>query len=175
MEHTMNRRHIISLSAITALGFALLPGVAVSQQKSLKDQLVGAWTLISIENTSADGKKMQTFGANPNGIFIFDVSGRYSQTQVRAKRSNFKSANRTQVTPAESAAAMNDSLAQFGTWSVDEASKTIIMKIEGSLIPNQEGTEGRRIVNSVTADELRFTNPGPALGGKNESVYRRAK
>ena len=171
----MNLRHILSLSAIAALGFALLPGIAVSQQKSLKDQLVGAWTLVSIENTAADGKKMQSFGANPKGTLIFDVSGRYSQTQVRAGRSNFKSANRMQATPAESAAAMNDSLAQFGTWSVDEASKTIVLKIEGSLIPNAEGTEGKRIVSSLTADELRFTNPGPALGGKNESVYRRAK
>jgi hypothetical protein len=175
MENTMNLRHILSLSAIAALGFALLPGVAVSQQKSLKDQLVGTWMLVSVENTAADGKKLQTFGANPKGILIFDISARYSQTQVRAKRSNFKSANRLEVTPAESAAAMNDSLAQFGTWSVDEASKTIIMNIEGSLIPNQQGTQGRRIVSSLTADELRFTNPGPALGGKNESVYRRAK
>jgi hypothetical protein len=33
----MNRRSICSLSAITALGLALLPGSAVSQQKSLKD------------------------------------------------------------------------------------------------------------------------------------------
>jgi hypothetical protein len=37
----MNRRKVISLSALTAFGFALLTGSAVSQQKSLKDQLVG--------------------------------------------------------------------------------------------------------------------------------------
>jgi hypothetical protein len=43
----MNRRKVISLSALTAFGFALLTGSAVSQQKSLKDQLVGTWTVQS--------------------------------------------------------------------------------------------------------------------------------
>jgi hypothetical protein len=32
----MNRRYIISVSALMALGLALLPSSAISQQKSLK-------------------------------------------------------------------------------------------------------------------------------------------
>jgi len=43
----MNRRCILSISAMTALGLALLPGSAVAQQKSLKETLVGTWTLVS--------------------------------------------------------------------------------------------------------------------------------
>jgi len=43
----MNRRYIISVSALMALGLALLPSSAISQQKSLKEQLVGTWTLVS--------------------------------------------------------------------------------------------------------------------------------
>jgi hypothetical protein len=42
----MNRRGILCLSAITILAFAVLPGSAVSQQKTLKDQLVGTWTFV---------------------------------------------------------------------------------------------------------------------------------
>jgi hypothetical protein len=45
----MNRRHILSLSAITALGLALLPGNAVAQTKSLKEQIVGSWTYVSAD------------------------------------------------------------------------------------------------------------------------------
>ena len=37
----MNRRNILSLSATAVLGLALLPGSAIAQQKSLKEQLVG--------------------------------------------------------------------------------------------------------------------------------------
>jgi len=45
MKDTMNRRSVLSLSAIMALGLGLAPSSATSQQKPLKDQIVGTWTL----------------------------------------------------------------------------------------------------------------------------------
>jgi hypothetical protein len=62
------------------LGLALLPGSAVSQQETLKDQFIGAWMLVSIDNVLPDGKKQQLFGTSglscgvsarnsPNGSF----------------------------------------------------------------------------------------------------------
>src|SRR5215472_18971561 len=74
---TMNWRNILSLSAIMALGLALVPGNAVSQQKSLKDQLVGTWTVTSQEQVRKDGSKLERFTANPKGIAIFEASGRF--------------------------------------------------------------------------------------------------
>ncbi|MGD0023764.1 MAG: hypothetical protein ABSC37_03915 [Xanthobacteraceae bacterium] len=67
----MNRRDVLSLSAITVLGLALLPGAAFAQQKPLKDQLVGTWTLVSNTNTAANGAKSELFGPNPKGLAIF--------------------------------------------------------------------------------------------------------
>ena len=64
----MNRRNTLSLCATIALGLALLPGSAVSQQKPLKEQLVGTWTIVSNDNVAPDGTKRQIFGANPKGI-----------------------------------------------------------------------------------------------------------
>jgi hypothetical protein len=53
----MNRRSILSVSAITVLGLAVMPGSAVSQQKSLKEQIVGTWTFVSVIETKPDGSK----------------------------------------------------------------------------------------------------------------------
>jgi hypothetical protein len=50
----MNRRNILGISAMTAMGLALVPSNAVSQQKSLKEQLVGAWTLVSCGSTQPE-------------------------------------------------------------------------------------------------------------------------
>jgi hypothetical protein len=61
----MNRRYIISLSALTASGFALLPSTAISKQKSLKDQLVGTWTLVSANQVSKEGVKSDRRGSEP--------------------------------------------------------------------------------------------------------------
>lgn len=173
----MNRRNVLGLTIAALLCTSIVFGASQvpAQQKSLKDQLIGAWTLVSIDNTMPDGKKQQPFGPSPKGIMVFDSSGRFSQMQVRAGRPKFQSANRLEPTPQESKAAMNDTLALFGGWSVDEVSKTILLRIEGSLIPNAEGTDAKRINVSVTADELKFSIPGPDLGGRNDSVYRRAK
>ena len=38
----MNRHTIFNLGAVTVMGLALLPDSAISQQKSLKEQLAGA-------------------------------------------------------------------------------------------------------------------------------------
>jgi hypothetical protein len=77
-RNTVNRRSIRSISAMTVLGLALVPSSAISQQKSLKDQLVGAWTLVSADNTAPNGTKRQGYGANPKGILILDAGGRYA-------------------------------------------------------------------------------------------------
>jgi hypothetical protein len=70
----MWRRYALALSWIIVLG--LLPGSALSQQKSLKDQLVGTWSLVAWEQTTKDGTKSQRFGANPKGVNVFDANGR---------------------------------------------------------------------------------------------------
>jgi hypothetical protein len=104
-RNTMNQRSIIILSAITTLGLAVLPTGAVSQQKLLKDQLVGTWRLVSNDNVAPDGTKRQIFGANPRGILIFEANGRYAQIFLRPGRPNFKANNRLQGTLEEIKAA----------------------------------------------------------------------
>jgi len=74
----MNRRDVIGLSAITALGFVVLPSSVLSQEKSLKDQLVGTWAFVSAVETNKDGVKSDRWGSNPKGLIIFDANGRYS-------------------------------------------------------------------------------------------------
>jgi hypothetical protein len=170
----MNRCHIVSLSAITALGFILLPTGAVAQQKSLKEQLAGSWTIVSNDNTGPDGTKRQLFGPNPKGLLMLAPDGQYTQIIVRPDRANFKVNNRMEGTPEENTAAVRGSTATFGTWSVDEANKVLIVRIEGGMFPNQTGTETKRPV-ALAGDELRISNPAPASGGKSESVWRRAK
>src|SRR5438046_7077068 len=61
----------------------------------------------------------------------------------------------------------------FGTWTVDEASKTITVRNVGSMFPNQAGTEGKRIVVSVTADELRSEKHTSELHSLTKNVYHR--
>jgi len=67
-------------------------------------------------------------------------------------------------------------VAYTGTYTVDEGTKTIHVDIETSSFPNLVGAPNqRRIVTSITDDELKFTNPRTPSGVTLELVFRRAK
>ena len=83
----MRALNIVRLSGLAALGLALLAGSAFSQQKSLKDQLVGSWTLVSASQTTKDGGKSDRWGPNPKGRAIFEPDGRYSFHDFSVRRS----------------------------------------------------------------------------------------
>ena len=87
----------------------------------------------------------------------------------------FKIANRLKGTPEENTAAVHGTTANFGTWTVDEASKTITVRNVGGMYPNSAGTDSKRIVVSVTADELKITNPVTAAGMRSDTVWKRAQ
>jgi hypothetical protein len=123
----------MKITLITGALLCLAPGTVVAQQVTLKQQLVGSWTIVSWEVTLADGTRRQF--ANPKGILIFDANGRYAEVIGRADRPKFKSAS--QATTEELAANTRDFFAaNTGTWSVNEADKTITQRFETSLRPN---------------------------------------
>jgi hypothetical protein len=73
-------------------------------------------------------------------------------------------------------AVASGSLAYTGTYTVDEATKTIHPNIETSTFPNLVGAPNqRRIVTSITADEMKLTNPRTPAGVTLELVWKRAK
>jgi Lipocalin-like domain len=170
----MKRRSILSLSAITALGLALLPGSAVSQQKSLKDQLVGTWAFVSSTGKLADGSPV--WGPNPQGRLSFDANGRVSTIIVRSDLTKYASNNRMQSTPAEDNATVQGAIAYFGTYTVNEADRSYVNHVEGSSYPNWNGTDLKQVVESISAEELKIRNPAPSYGGPATLLtYRRLK
>jgi Lipocalin-like domain len=171
----MIRCSILNMSAIIMLGLTLLSTSAVAQQKTLKEQLVGTWMIISTDGTRPDGTKFQPFGPNPKGILVLDGNGRTSFILVSSARPKFASNNRNTGTADENKAAMQGGLAFFGTWSVDEADKSLITRIEGSTFPNWDGHELKRTITSLTDDELKYINPAVSVGGSAETVWRRVK
>jgi Lipocalin-like domain len=171
----MSRLNFIGLSALALLGLALLPGRAVSQQKLLKDQLVGSWTLMSATQMTKDGVKSDRWGPNPKGRAIFEADGRYTFMIFRSDVPKFASDNMNQVTAEESKAAVQGMTANYGTWSIDEATKTLTTNIEASSSPNLTGGTQKRIITSLSADELKYTNPASQIGTVDDVVWKRTK
>jgi Lipocalin-like domain len=168
----MNRRSIFALGTMAALGLALLPSDLNAQPRSLKEQLIGTWTIVSWEDIAPNGTKRQI--TDPKGFLIFDSGGRYAQVIARSDRPKFNSSG--QPTAEELAAAVEDFFAaNAGTWSVSEAERLLTQQFEAALRPNNEGTAFRSGI-TLSGDELRLVAVRPLpTGARIDVVYRRAK
>ena len=66
-------------------------------------------------------------------------------------------------------------VAYTGTYTLDESTKTAHLNIETSSVLNLVGAPQRRIVTSITDEELKVTNPRTPAGLTLELVFKRAK
>jgi hypothetical protein len=160
----------LTTMSLLFLTVALPAGNAAGQAAK---ELVGAWTLASV-TVEQDGKKVEPFGPNPNGSLMLDGNGHFSIVVIRPGLPKFASNNRVAGTVEENKAAVQGSLAYFGTYSASEADRMISMHIEGSTFPNWNGTEQKRLF-TLAADQLTLTNPTGSAGGTTQIVWRRAK
>lgn len=167
----MSRRGILVAIAISAFGLVLSCTATIAQQNSIKQQLIGAWNYVSSTAKAADGGPL--WGSNPKGLFILTDTGHFSWQLFRSDRPKFASNHRLNGTPDELKADNQGSLAYFGTYSVNEATKTITFITEASTYPNGEGEVLKRIVTKLTADEFVYANPATTLGQKVEATWKR--
>jgi Lipocalin-like domain len=172
----MHRRNIMGISALVA-GLAMLPGGASAQQKSIKDQLVGTWTLLLADNIKDDGTHVPGYGPNPDGSLILTADGHYSLQIIRYGRPAFASKDRMAGTADENKAAVQGMISHFGTYTVDEAGKSLTFRIEASSFPNWGGTVQKRPITAVTDGVLTWNTPAPSAAGyvRSEVAWKKAK
>jgi len=169
----MNIRRTMGTCIMTVPGLALLAAAALAQQPSLKEKLVGTWNVVSWEQKKSDGAKLQQFGSNPVGIAFFDAGGRCIITVMRSDRAGYASNALWQGTAEENNATANGTMTYFGTYSADEADRSIAIQVEGSSFPNWNGTTQKRFV-AIAGDKLTLSIR-PPTGENVEVVWKRAK
>jgi hypothetical protein len=143
---------------------------------SLKQQLIGTWTLVSWVQTHADGSTFRQFGANPKGIAFFDADGHYIITVMRSDRANYAIENFGQIAQAtaeENKATAQGTITYFGTYAVNEPDRTIAIRIEACSFANWSGTEQERIFE-IADEQLKLT-VHPLRGGSVDVIWRRAR
>ena len=157
----MTKLNLVISTAIVAL--TLLPSSVLSQEKTLKQQIQGPWSLTSCNSTDAKGEKAAYCANNPRGIMILAGNGNYATTIIAGGRKDAE---------APGVAAV------FGTWSVNEADKTLTRHIVGSNIPAIEGKD-YKVNISLNGEEMRLVGdvsfPGVEGVFHLDGTYRRFK
>ena len=178
----MNRRSLLSATALAVVGPALLPCHTLGQQQSLNERLLGTWTLVSIDSVRQDGGRSPLFGADPKGIAFFDRNGHYIISVMRQDRPAFAVNDRMQGTADENKVTSQGTITYFGTYAVDETDRAMLIHIDASSFPNWNGADQKRLV-SITEDVLAIGDrrlkltvpPSPTGGAAIEVLWRRAK
>jgi hypothetical protein len=158
--------------AFVAIGLGLaLSSVAFAQQRSAKEEIVGAWSLVSVTSEMDDGNKGEPFGSSPKGVIIFSNDGHFSLFQSRAEIPKIAANDRAKATPEEAQSIVASSIAYYGTYSIDEKTKVMLVNLAASVaaIPNQ-----KRTITLLTSDELKFDNPRTPNGMTLRTTWKRA-
>jgi len=168
----MNRRNMLAIPVMVVFGLALLAGDAIAAPKGKinKNQLVGDWTLMSV---NAPNNAIQSHPGD--GYLVFERNGRFSFAILSSDVPKFASNNRNTGTADENKAVVQGNISYFGTYSVNEADGTVTFHIERCSFPNWNRTDQKRLVTSLTAQEFKYTNPSASVGGTAELSWKRVK
>ena len=168
----MNLRVIFAVCIFAAFGSSMMTFDALGQKQSLKQQLIGTWTLLSWEQKKGDGSKLERYGTSPKGIAFFDAGGRYIITVMRADRAKYASNALWQGTPGENKETADGTITYFGTYSMSDADSSISIHVEGSSFPNWNDTDQKRFV-AIAGQQLILTVRPPA-GDVVDVIWKRA-
>ncbi len=180
-------RQRAAVTGTLLLAVAMLPANAVAQETHLKDQLVGTWFDSSWEQV---GPQYERLGVNPKGVNVFDREGHFYIMFARPENLKIASTNgQTRITeesealetlisyspgPDEAKTLAGGAVAFYGTYTVSEAAKTVVLHVDASSFPHQVGAEQTRVITSLTADELIYQSP-MLSGGQSYVTMKRAK
>ncbi len=128
-------------------------------------RLTGTYYLVSYEIRRSDGTVSRPFGRAPVGQLVYDDFGRMSGHVMRAQAHPFRGTSR-RADPDDVKSAFRGYLGYFGTYTLDEASSSVIHNVEGSWNPNWVGTKQIRRFR-LEGDTLTIWTDPETRGGRD--------
>ena len=130
-------------------------------KKSLREQLVGAWTLSSyVERDIETGVENYPLGERPLGLILYTPDGYMSAQLQRPERLPFADGDLLRATPEEYAAAGSSYIAYSGRFFIDEGKKSLSHEMAVSFFPNWFGQRQVRLVK-MNGEHLQLSTDGP--------------
>lgn len=135
---------------------------------SLASRLVGSWELLSrIDLTPAGEERAEpSLGSDPIAFLVFDATGHFAAQFMKRDRSSAQDAG---TGAANNSRARGGYDAYFGTYVVNEVTRTVDTRLVGALSPENVGQVFSRAMD-VTGDALTITLDTTTASG--EAVRR---
>ena len=136
--------------------------------RSVKEQLVGTWKLVSWKIEQADGEVTDSpLGSNPLGWIMYQSGGRMCVALMRPNRPKFASNNLAEATPEEIKTGFEGYMGYCGSYEVNEEERFVIHHLQLSWFPNWIGTDQKRYFE-FTGNRLTLRTPPVTVMGAVE-------
>lgn len=132
---------------------------------TLREQLIGAWRLVSYIERPRDGSALREPMTNrPQGLILYTPDGFMSAQLCAPDRPRFASGDWFVASPEEFEAEATSYIAYSGPWKLGEQEGTIIHGMDVSLFPNWCGQRQLRRVR-IEGDRLFLSSVEPVRSG----------
>ncbi len=147
----------IGLAAAAVLTVNRTDGAA---QGTLRAQLIGHWRLVSSEQIREGEAPVRSLGASPAGLISYTADGHMLAQLSSTIRPTVRAAD---ATPDQQRDLLRTFTAYFGTFDVDETTRTVTHHRDGSQVPGE-----RDFVRTVDlrGNRLVLTTPTTLVEGK---------
>lgn len=153
-------RHIrLAFAGVSLLlAFGTVSGTA---QSTLRDQLIGHWRLVGTEQVREGEAPIATMGAAPLGLITYTSDGHVLAQLGPANRPRVRAADATADQVKE---LLRTQTSYFGTFSVDERTRTVTHHRDGSQVPGERDFV-RRV--DLHGTRLVLTTPETVVDGRS--------
>jgi len=139
--------------------------------RTLREQLIGVWKLVSYVERPVDGSDpAYPMGEKLEGLIIYAADGYMSVQLMRPDRSKFSSGDWSVGTESEIREAAIGYFAYAGPFDIDEEKKILTHAVVLSLDPNWLGQAQRRVVK-IEGDILHLSTEKPLESDGKETMY----
>jgi len=139
--------------------------VKTMSTKTLREQLIGTWKLVSYAENPVDGTAPRyPMSEKPMGIIMYTADGFMSAQLMHPERKNFASGDWFNGTDAEYKQEASTYIAYTGPFHVDEEKQTLTHSMFISLFPNWTGQTQPRAVK-IEGELLHLGTVSPVVSG----------
>jgi hypothetical protein len=158
------------VTVLLATSISLIPLANVyAQYATTREDLLGAWKLLSFYDETDTGKRTDPFGVNPRGLMILTYEGRIALTFLNRPREQ----KGPVATDAEAVALFRSMVAYVGNYQLAstpiDGGLGMTIRSEVSSAPRIEGVDRKFVVWVEGGKMTMKTTPAPVNG---EAIHR---
>lgn len=158
---------------INTEGASTSPEIPTKAANGVPTWLVGAWALVRYDDVYPDGRLVEPYGSDPQGLWVIDAQGRYAMQIVRGERGRQSAGDESDGSFDEDKMASIDTNAYYGWLRLrDTQLYTHIDRALYSEWDNRDESGSFQLQGNLLTYSMAKSNVGPSAGVRSVVMWQ---